>query len=269
MFLKVQTLSRFGNSYFGFFLFFFSISREEDTTSGAATNSGVINTVSLKLPAFWPEEVEVWFAQTEAQFAIKRIMDSRTKFYYVVSVLPQDVAPQLSDLLRAPPATPYESLKDRLFQLYFLSDCQRFEALVNLPLVVDQKPSILMNKMLALYPADSKPDFMFRGHFLRLPAEIRSHLIHESIIDPRALKADALWQSRALFPVAHVSGNGRPGGSSKSKNQSSWQRSSTSSLPAPAPQSSSGSDNVYCRYHRKFGNNAHRCFQPCTWSENH
>ena len=89
MFLTVQTLSRFGNSYFGFFLFFFSISREEDTTSGAATNSGVINTVSLKLPAFWPEEVEVWFAQTEAQFAIKRIMDSRTKFYYVVSVLPQ------------------------------------------------------------------------------------------------------------------------------------------------------------------------------------
>ena len=73
----------------------------------------------------------------------------------------------------------------------------------------------------------------------------------------------------ACFPVAHVSGNGRPGGSSKSKNQSSWQRSSTSSLPAPAPQSSSGSDNVYCRYHRKFGNNAHRCFQPCTWSENH
>ena len=76
-----------------------------------------------------------------------------------------------------------------------MSDWQRFEALVNLPLVVDQKPSILMNKMLALYPADSKPDFMFRGNFLRrLPAEIRSHLIHESILDPRALalKADAL-----------------------------------------------------------------------------
>jgi len=65
------------------------MSREEETTSGAATNSGVINTVSLKLPAFWPEEVEVWFAQAEAQFAIKRITISRTKFYYVVSVLPK------------------------------------------------------------------------------------------------------------------------------------------------------------------------------------
>ena len=76
------------------------MSREEETTSGTATNPGVINTVSLKLPTFWPEEVEVWFAQAEAQFAIKRIMDSRTtKFYYAVSVLPQDVAPQLLDLL--------------------------------------------------------------------------------------------------------------------------------------------------------------------------
>ena len=113
----------------------------------------------------------------------------------MASVLPENIAPQLSNILRAPPVTSYESLNDRLFQLYSSNDWQRFEALVNLPLVVDQKPSILMNKMLALYPADSKPDFMFRGHFLRrLPAEIRSHLIHESILDPRALalKADAL-----------------------------------------------------------------------------
>jgi len=51
----------------GFFILFFKMSREEETTSGAATNSGVINTVSLKLPTFKPEEVEVWFAQAEAQ----------------------------------------------------------------------------------------------------------------------------------------------------------------------------------------------------------
>ena len=131
------------------------MSREEETTSGTATNLGVINTVSLKLPTFWSEEVEVWFAQAEAQFAIKRIMDSRTtKFYYAVYVLPQDVAPQLLDLLCAPSASPYESLKDRLFQLYSLNHWQRFEALVNLPLVVDQKNSILINKLLALHLAD-------------------------------------------------------------------------------------------------------------------
>ena len=62
-----------------------------------------------------------------------------------------------------------------------------------------------------------------------------------------ALKADVLWQSRALFPFAYVSEDveeceafalGRPGDSSKPKNQSSWQRSSSASQSAPAPQSS-------------------------------
>ena len=126
------------------------MSREEETTSCAATNSDLINTFSLKLPTFKPKEVEVWFAQAEAQFAIKRITDSRTKFYYVVSVHLQDVAPQLLDLLLAQPVTSYESLKDRRFQLYSLSEWQRFEALVSLQLVVDLKPSILMYKMMTL-----------------------------------------------------------------------------------------------------------------------
>ena len=56
VFFTVQTLSRFG---FQVFLFFFSMSREEDSTSGAATNPGVINTVSLMLPTFCTEKVEV------------------------------------------------------------------------------------------------------------------------------------------------------------------------------------------------------------------
>ena len=37
--------------------------------------------VALKLPAFWPENAEVWFAQAQAQFAIKAISVSKTKFY--------------------------------------------------------------------------------------------------------------------------------------------------------------------------------------------
>ena len=30
----------------------------------------VVNNISMKLPAFWPDTAEVWFAQAEAQFAI-------------------------------------------------------------------------------------------------------------------------------------------------------------------------------------------------------
>ena len=99
--------------------------------------------VSMKLPAFWPNAAEVWFRQVDEQFAICNLTVSKTKFYNAVAVLPQEVASQILDLIRAP----------------------SFEALVSLPLSGDQKPLHLMNRMLALLPDDYKPDFMLRGLF--------------------------------------------------------------------------------------------------------
>ena len=167
--------------------------------------STVAASIALKLPVFWPEAAEVWSAQADAQFAIKNITVSKTKFYHAVASLPQDVAAQILDLIRAPPAgDPYEVLKERLTTLYSLNDYQRFEALVSLPLTGDQKPSHLMNRMLALLPDDYKPDFILHGLFLRrLPIEVCSHLLQEKISDPRALalKADKLFQSRVSSPV--------------------------------------------------------------------
>ena len=115
-------------------------------------------------------------------------------------VLPQEVASQILDLIRSPPAgDPYKVLRDYLITLYTLNDCQRFEALVSLPLSGDQKPSHLMDKMLALLSDDYKPDFILRGLFLRRPPiNVRSHLLHKKVSDPRAfaLKANKLYQSR-------------------------------------------------------------------------
>ena len=151
--------------------------------------SVVAANVTLKLPVFWPEAAEVWFAQADAQFAIKSNSVSKTKFYHTVASLPQNVATQILDLICVPPAgDPYEVLKEQLTTLYYLNNYQRFEALVSLPLTGDQKPSHLMNRMLALLPDDYKPDFSLRGLFLRrLPIEVRSHLLQEKISDPRAL----------------------------------------------------------------------------------
>ena len=55
--------------------------------------------VSMKLPTFWPDAAEVWFAQGDAQFAIRNLTVSKTKFYHAVAVLPQEVASQVLDLI--------------------------------------------------------------------------------------------------------------------------------------------------------------------------
>ena len=123
----------------------------------------IANNVPMKLPAFWPNAAEVWFAQADTQFTIK-----------AGAVLPQEVAAQILDLILATPARiPYKVLNDRLITLHSLNNYQRFEALVSFPLPGDQKPSHYLNRMLALLPDDYKPDFILQGLFLhRLPTEV-------------------------------------------------------------------------------------------------
>ena len=80
--------------------------------------------------------------------------------------------------------------------MYTLSDFQLYQALQSLPIFYDQHPSELMDKILILLPEDEKPGFFFRGLFMdRLPADIRAHLLSESINDPpgMAQRADELW----------------------------------------------------------------------------
>ena len=60
--------------------------------------------VSMKLPVFWPDAAEVWFAQVDAQIAIRNVTVRKTKFYHAVAVLPQEVASQILDLIHSPPA---------------------------------------------------------------------------------------------------------------------------------------------------------------------
>ena len=100
------------------------------------SDSGVSNlgAISLKIPTFWPEDADIWFSQTKAQFECKGITSSRTKYFHLVGSLNQSTARQLADLIRHPPQeNPYEVLKARMLKLFTLSDYQRFEALINLP----------------------------------------------------------------------------------------------------------------------------------------
>jgi len=228
-----------------------------------------LTTVSVKLPSFWTDSPEVWFLQAEAQFENKRITSSRTKFTHCVAALPQDVACRLLDLVRAPPVEPYEALRRRLIKMYTLSDFQRYQALQSLPLLSDQRPSELMDKMLMLLPEDEKPGFFFRGLFMdRLPADIRAHLLSESISDPRgmALRADELWTIRGRsLPVQSLTEQIEDVYALPRRDVSSRSRARTA---PPRSSSRSSAPEALCWYHRRWGGEASQCRAPCSWSGN-
>ena len=184
------------------------MAKDGDNVQAASSSLNLLNTVSVKVPAFWPDSAEAWFVQVEAQFALKGVTASSTKFYYCVSSFNQETANQVLNLIKSPLSSdPYEALKSRLLKLFALDDYQRYEAISNLPLSGNMKPSKLMSNMLALLPLGHKPCFFLRGAFLkRLPADVRAHLLRDDFSDPiaLALKADKIYQSKVSSSTVYV-----------------------------------------------------------------
>ena len=104
-----------------------------------------VNTVTIKVPPFFKHAPETWFMHLEAQFDLKQLKTSSTKFYYCISALPSHVATQLTHMIQDPGDDPYQEIKDRLIHLHSLRNYQKFEALINLPLTSDTTPSVLMS----------------------------------------------------------------------------------------------------------------------------
>jgi len=219
--------------------------------------------VALKLPIFWTERAEVWFAQAEAQFITKKVTSDETRFYHIVQALDQETATRVLDLLRQPPAADkYAILKRRLLDSFTLSESQRAGLLLNMPGLGDSRPSQLMDKMLALL-GDHKPCFLFREIFMQqLPVHIRAHLIQAKITDCRAmaLAADAL-ATAAVPNINLIHSKSHRGGSKTEPTSARTPSARVNTNYAPRPV-----DSDICFFHHRFGDAARQCRPPCNYT---
>ena len=238
------------------------------------------NAVSLKLPPFWAAEPEIWFAQAEAQFDLRKITADDTKYFYVLSALDQATASRLKDFIRNPPEEgKYAALRARLVETFDLSEPERASLLLHFRSLGDTRPSVLMDEMLALL-GDHPPCFLFRQLFLeRLPEDMRAQLIDAHIEDCRQLarRADRIWAARQMGSYANSV--------QKEPTPTPEQVLTTTSdvghegciadtvqrrpqMPPKPKRKQPSAPPGLCYYHRMFGSKARRCQQPCGWLGN-
>jgi hypothetical protein len=240
-----------------------------------------ISRVAVRLPPFWTERPAAWFAQAEAQFILAGISNELTKFYHVISQLDQRCVTEVEDIIASPPQQdPYSTLKTELVN-----------RLCPLRLVEmgDRKPSQFLRHLRSLAP--DIPDYLLRILWTnRLPANIQITLagMPEVGLDAAALCADCiiepaspstiasfcqrpdntdLWKSicdfsRQLANLEAAVNRFISKDLSTHSNDGQFNSRSSSSHSSPSRHDTT---NTFCWYHRRYGDQAQRCSQPCTY----
>ena len=207
-----------------------------------------VNAAAIKLPTFWTTSPSAWFAQAEAQFAIRGLTQDDTKYYYVVAALDSATATCALPIITAPPTTDkFKAIKNFLTSAFELSDCERAAALFNLTGLGDSKPSELMDSMLSLL-GNHSPCFLFKHLFLQqIPDYVRAPLASSAVTDYRALaqEADKIYLAGRAQPqhLQEVNSTNRQ----------------TTRFSVQSPRLI---DNM-CYYHHRFGSKARKCIKNC------
>lgn len=270
-----------------------STSQWSDASDGTMSiNRGDVFKVGVRVPPFWPEEPEIWFAQVEGQFAISGITNDATKFNYVIGHLDNQHSKEIKDIIVSPPATnKYEKLKSELIKRLSASNEKKIKQLLMHEELGDRKPSQFFRHLKGLAGADVPDDFLKTIWISRLPHGIQTVLAGQpavATLEDLADLADRVNDLASSTPrVASVS-NAVPGSLlsdltrevaelRKQVQQMTTGRNSRSRNRTPQGNRNSSrqrSQSSYrkfplCWYHSKFGEKAHTCTRPCDYkSEN-
>mgnify|MGYP006061944625 CR=1 FL=1 len=223
----------------------------------AAVGTAMAAAVAIKLPPFWPDKTDLWFAQAEAQFGLKSITVEKTKYFYVVTMLDSQTAAQAMDIIRAPPEEePYKTLKNRLTKAFAITDDEKADKILDMDGLGDKTPSQCLTTMLNLVPVGQDPGFLFRKVFLRqLPTDVQTQLAQSTKTGtgPDDLRGLALEADRYF--------------ASMGSRISTVSRSSSRMASDPEDADISAiSGRKLCFFHAKFGTKARKCEPPCQWT---
>jgi len=247
----------------------------------------------VRLNSFWTHQPAVWFTNAEALFETYNVEEDRQRFNLVLPQLSEETLIRVASITSNPHvlATPYAALKARLLEVYQPDVWEQASKILHFRELGDQKPTQLMDEMLALLPPEEVPGILFKQVFLdRLPADVRTHVQGAARFqDCRQLAAaaDVVWQARVEKKLATLAslqppplptpqdlaetlaavrlprGGGRGNNRSRGKGRGG-------NTGRPQPQQRPSKPTWVCFRHAKYGDAAWECDDParCTSSSN-
>jgi hypothetical protein len=188
------------------------------------------------------EEPAIWFRLIEAQFAAAGIKSDQ----------------------------PFDLLKEVFLGQFRKSKWQSYFELLQLPMeMLGLKSSVLMGKLKQYLPHGVSPDndlflAMFFIHLSPSMQEAVSAGNHKTAL-AMVRAADALWDASG--------GHNPTVGRSRSPAPANWKRNGNTRSKSRPPSglyffSFQNPGNGMCKFHNFYGNKAHKCIFPCSYSEN-
>lgn len=264
-------------------------SSTERTEMRVSTDASDVSTeicrVAVRIPPFWPDEPEIWFAQVEGQFAIANITTDTTKFHYVIGQLEPQYAKEVKDIIVKPPASDkYQKLKSELIKRLSSSNEKKVNQLLLHEELGDRKPSQFLRHLQSLAGTNVPEDFIKSIWTNRLPANIQTVMAAQTSVPLEALADIADRIKDITTPSAQVaSTSASPQVLEVLAKELVELRKEVNALTIRHRQSrsrergtrhirssSKRSDSNYrkfpiCWYHYKFGSKAKTCMTPCDY----
>lgn len=270
----------------------------KDQPSGSVSTQAddmQIQKIGLKIPSFWHDCPEIWFAQMEAQFVVGKITSDNAKFNTIVATIESKVLCQVSDaVLNPPPNDKYNNLKNMIMSRYSDSQQCKIQKLLSEMSLGDQKPSQLLTEMKRLGGTTVTDEFMKTLWLSNLPQQTKAILsVNDVGLSQLAVLADKIMEINQGVSVQSVARTPTTGSGESSSSSSTLELkidSLTRAIEKLTASSSSSANNrrsrstsrnnthtnnrsgtpantkreyEFCWYHHKFGNAATKCNKPC------
>ena len=226
--------------------------------------------IAIKAPEFMEAAPAAWFSIIEAQFELKSITLSSTKYFNALSNLPASVVTLI------PPSVfeskDYEILKQSVVSSYEKSKPEILEKLMS-QTTLTGRPSVFLQEMMSQATKINVGEDKVRHKFIQaLPQSISPVIAAQSSLSIEALGklADDLlpyFSTNANINAVYHQ-HGRYNSNSRNDNRRSHSRpdnSTTSNLPFGFKPFAEDQRPKICRAHLYFGTKAKNCKPWCHW----